>query len=142
MNSRHPQVWVRKASGVTNASLCNFRFKVDASSAQLASSGIYEWRIKGVGVYVGKSTRLAGRKREYPNNVRKLISGLPYRKGNPDGFRPAHRELARAYKCGTAVTFSVLETCAPKLLNERERFWIRRRRDEAAAGGSPVLNSN
>lgn len=117
-------------------------FEVTANAAQLASVGIYEWRIEGVGLYVGQSKRLKSRLREYPNNVRKLIAKAPYRKSKPDGFRVIHRHLSAAYESQAAVKFSVLEICARDLLNECERAWIKRRREEAAKGGPPVLNSN
>ena len=112
-----------------------------ADPSQLASAGIYEWRIEGVGLYVGQSRRLASRLREYPNNVRKLIAKAPYRKGKPDGFRAIHKSLMDAHERKIAVAFSVLEICERGDLNAQERHWIKRRRQEEADGGLRVLNS-
>ncbi len=50
-------------------------------------SGIYLWEIEGVGSYVGETRDLASRLREYPNNIRKLLLGLPYRKAKAVSFR-------------------------------------------------------
>jgi hypothetical protein len=44
-------------------------------SFDLKLSGIYEWRIEGVGVYIGKATRLRDRLGAYPRNVRYIIEG-------------------------------------------------------------------
>lgn len=87
-------------------------------------SGIYRWEIAGVGSYVGKSRNLARRLREYPNNIRKLMLGLPYRKGKPDGFRGIHRELARALDRGASIQCSVIELCPSEQLSDRETHWI------------------
>lgn len=108
---------------------------------KLNEPGIYEWRIDGA-VYIGKSKRLLGRLREYPNNVRKLVEGLPYRKHRPDGFRAVHRHLHIAYKGNAAISVKVLENCEPDCLNEREQFWIDLRRREEKSGGPRVLNSD
>jgi hypothetical protein len=107
----------------------------------LDAPGIYQWLIEGVGIYIGKSKRLRGRLKEYPNNVRKIAGGLPYRKNNPRGFRVVHHSLYDARKRGLTVTVSVLENCDLAVLNDRERFWIKLRQKEEC-GGLPVLNSN
>jgi hypothetical protein len=39
------------------------------------------------------------------------------------------------------VTVTVLENCEKAELNERERYWIAKRRVEAKAGGPRVLNA-
>jgi len=103
--------------------------------------GIYEWRIGDESLYIGKSVRLASRLREYPNNVRKIIEGSPYRKSNPDGYREVHRELNRARATGMDVSVTVLENCERQHINERERYWIAARVREAAKGGPRVLNA-
>lgn len=59
----------------------------DHAEVDLAQPRIYEWRLDEVGVYIGESCRLRKRILEYPNNVRKLSIGAPYRKGAPLGFR-------------------------------------------------------
>lgn len=86
--------------------------------------GIYEWRIAGSGSYVGKSRKLKRRLREYPNNLRKLGLGLPYRAGKPELFRLVHREMLLAHSEGRKVVFTVIENCPLDQLTERERFWI------------------
>jgi hypothetical protein len=93
----------------------------------LERPGIYEWRIEGAGCYIGKSKRLRARLREYPNNLRKMIAGLPYRAGKPEAFRRVHHELHAALAAGRSVTLTVLENCDAGALSERERFWIARR---------------
>ena len=105
-------------------------------------AGIYEWRIEGVGVYVGQAKRLAARMRAYPNNVRKLLEGRPWRKSADRPFRDVHYALRDAHEAGASVTFSILENCPPELLNERERYWIDRRREEIAGTGLKLFNSN
>jgi hypothetical protein len=102
----------------------------------LKASGIYEW-----GVYVGKAATLRSRINAYPRNVRHIIQNRHYH-GNPHGkFRPVHNALHTAYLGGTAVTVRVVEVCHRSVLNEREKYWISIRRQEAQAGGLPVLNS-
>ena len=100
-------------------------FEVSADDIQLASAGIYEWRIEGVGIYIGQSKRLAGRLREYPNNVRKIIDGAPYRKGKPG---EARRTLQRSrgfvklvkWRTGSEARISCLK---------RDYGWRRTRND-------------
>jgi hypothetical protein len=108
----------------------------------LDAPGIYEWRIEGVGVYIGNSNHLRRRLKEYLNNVRNIVSGLPYRKNNPDGFRVVHHHLYEVWKRRSAVTWTVLENCELASLNDRKQFWIDRRREEEKTGGPRVLNSN
>jgi hypothetical protein len=43
--------------------------------------GVYEWRIEGVGVYIGQYTRTSRPRREYGKNVSNILNGRPYRKG-------------------------------------------------------------
>jgi hypothetical protein len=102
-------------------------------------AGIYEWRIEGVGVYIGQSKRLLSRLQNYPNNVRKILAGLPWRKGSARDFRVVHHRLREAHDENASVTFTFLENCPIELLNERERFWINRRRAEAESSRLPVL---
>jgi hypothetical protein len=111
-------------------------------AADLPLAGIYLWTIVGVGVYIGQARQLQSRVRQYPNNVRKLLANLPYRKAKPYNYRDIHRELAKAHTDEISVTVSVLETCHPSALNKRERYWIDRLRAEAERGGPRVLNSN
>ena len=110
------------------------------NECSLDRAGIYEWRIGDESLYVGKSSRLSSRLREYPNNVRKLIDGQPYRKNKPNGFREVHRELRHAHDAGLRVSFTVLENCERQDLNARERHWIMVRLHEADRGGPRLLN--
>jgi hypothetical protein len=72
-------------------------------------SGIYEWRIEGVGAYVGKYAHLRRPAKEYPSNVTRLLNNLPYRRSKPDGFRRIHHELRAAREAGTKITLTFLE---------------------------------
>jgi hypothetical protein len=67
-----------------------------AEGADKARPGLYEWHIDGVGSYIGKYQRIRRPLKEYERNLARLLSGLPYRKSKPDGFRRIHRELAEA----------------------------------------------
>jgi hypothetical protein len=107
----------------------------------LSQPGIYEWRIGDDSVYVGKSKRLSGRIREYPNNVRKLLTGAPYRRGKQAAYRDIHRDLRSAHDAFVKVTVTILENCLVSELNERERHWIALRRTEAGQGGPRVINA-
>lgn len=102
--------------------------------------GIYEWRIDGVGVYVGKALRLKSRLRAYPNNVRRMLQGLHWHGDPTRNYRSIHHALRDAHEAGTLVVVRVLEACASEARNEREQYWIKLRREEAAAGGPKVLN--
>lgn len=107
----------------------------------LDQPGVYEWRIGHDSIYIGKSARLSGRIREYPNNVRKLIAGEAYRRGNPTSYRAIHHELRAAHDRLLAVSVTVIENCRKDDLNKRERYWIATRRAEAGQGGPRVLNA-
>jgi hypothetical protein len=108
----------------------------------LKQCGIYEWRIEGIGLYVGKAKNLQSRIRAYPNNVRRMIDGEPWH-GNPKrAYRRVHHELRRAYEDGVAVVVTVLEICDPDVRAERETHWIAIRQRESLIGGLPLLNSN
>jgi hypothetical protein len=105
--------------------------------------GLYEWRIEGIGCYIGQYTHVRRPRREYGLNVGRLLSGRPYRTRKPDGFRPIHKALARAVRGGHRVTLLLLENQAAKIdRNRREGELIMDRRVQAAFGGLPVLNSN
>lgn len=103
------------------------RFLRDSNHVDIDLPGIYEWQIEGVGSYIGKSKRLKKRLREYPNNVRKLIAGLPYRASKPQSFRLIHHELHRAQEEKRQIVFTVVENCPLAELSEREQFWIAER---------------
>ena len=105
--------------------------------------GLYEWRIEGVGCYIGQYTRATRPRREYAMNVGRIRAGKPYRKSKPESFRAVHRRLAEAALCGKVVTLRIIENVPDKAdRNRREREVIADRRREAATGGLPVLNAN
>lgn len=107
----------------------------------LEKPGIYEWRIEGVGAYVGKALTLRKRIRAYPNNVRRMLKGLHWHGDPTREYRPIHKALHAAHIAGTPVQISVLESCESSNRAAREQYWIKRRRSEAATGGLPVLNA-
>lgn len=111
--------------------LNDVRKLVVSKGATLDASGIYAWTIQGVGVYVGKYTRKSRPLSEYNRNVRNVLTGRPYRKNNPDGFRRIHLELAKAVEAGIAIELRIVENCHTDDLNDRERVIIR----ELASGG-------
>ena len=105
--------------------------------------GLYEWCIEGVGCYIGQYTHALRPRREYGLNVGRLLAERPYRKGNPEGFRRVHRQLAKAAQDCRSITLTLLENQPVKDdRNHRERELIAQRRAKAAEGGLPVLNSN
>lgn len=114
----------------------------DQPDITLNRPGIYEWRIGDALLYIGKSKRLPRRIREYPNNVRKLLAGEPYRKGKPAQYRHIHLAMGRAHKDRIPVLVAILENCDHAILNQRERHWIELRKREQRRGGPQVLNGN
>ncbi len=104
--------------------------------------GLYEWRIEGLGVYVGQYTRASRPRPEYGRNVANILNVRPYRKGKPDRFRAIHLTLAEAVRSGRPVNLTFLENVPLKLdRNRREREVIAERREAASEGGPRVLNS-
>jgi hypothetical protein len=104
--------------------------------------GIYEWRIEGMGCYIGQYTKARRPRREYALNVERILTEKPYRKGKPEGFRKIHLELAQAVQAGQKITLTLLENHASKVdRNRRERELIAERRAHAAVSGLRVLNS-
>lgn len=97
---------------------------VDETKGSCGSPGIYRISIDGEGVYVGRFTKSGRPLREYSRNVQKLISDLPYRPQDPNGFRYVHLALHRAVRAGGDIRFEIVENCEREQLNERERFWI------------------
>ena len=98
-----------------------------APGVDINRPGLYEWRIEGTGSYIGQYRWISRPRREYWLNVARLINGLPYRKGNPDGFRRIHRELAAALMDGRRIELVVPENGERPALNNRERELIRER---------------
>jgi hypothetical protein len=108
----------------------------------LRQAGIYEWRIAGVGIYVGKALTLRKRINAYPNNVRRMIEGLPWHGSPGRHYRAIHYHLRHAYDGDIPVSVAVLELCNPSERSEREKRWVAQRRKEHLAGGPRVINSN
>jgi hypothetical protein len=101
-----------------------------AEGAFLTLPGIYQWEIEkpeGVACYIGKYTRQSRPLRAYRRNVERLIGGLPYRKGAPDGFRLIHHELARAVQDRQRITLTILENPPTSDIWRREAEIIRER---------------
>lgn len=94
---------------------------------------LYLWEIHDAqtgelrGRYVGKALRGSGRPRShYARNVRRLLERLPYRRGNPEGFRKVHRALAEAVLKGDRITLTLLRNVeSHEDINEAERSAIR-----------------
>jgi hypothetical protein len=117
--------------------------ELSLGGADPSKPGLYEWRIEGLGVYIGQFTRRSRHRREYRLNVLRLLNGSPYRKTNPDGLRSIHHALATAVSEGKRITLTILENQADKSeRNHREQELIRIRRRDAECGGLPVLNSD
>ncbi len=106
----------------------------------LEKPGIYEWRIEGVGVYVGKAAKLRSRISDYPNNVRRMLQGLDWHGDPSKDYRPIHHALRHAHDEGITVTVVVLANCELGERQELERQWIAVRREEHFSGGPEVLN--
>jgi hypothetical protein len=116
-------------------------FSVVSGGFDLGLAGIYEWRISGIGIYVGKAALLTKRIRAYPNNVRRMGQNLPWH-GNPNkSYRLIHHALLQARAERLPVEVHVLENCALDDRSAREHYWIQRRANEAAHGGPALLNS-
>ncbi len=107
----------------------------DESVAKCNLPGIYRFTIDGLGVYVGRFTNASRPLREYSRNVEKLLEGRPYRPKNHDGFRHVHRVLHQAVMEGRSITLEIVENVDPKMLNERERYWIKRVPDDLRLNG-------
>jgi hypothetical protein len=99
--------------------------------------GLYEFKIDGVGSYIGKYTNFSQRCKLYSRNVDNLLNKRTYRKGKPNQFRRIHRELADAVRAGKRINLIVLENQdrGPKL-NRREWELIRER--GTLNGPSPI----
>lgn len=133
-NDRHSSSEVRAQAALQNMSLNARRELIVAEGVDLSRPGIYAWEIQGTGLYVGKYTRKSRPLREYDKNVRRLLSGQPYRPQNPYGFRRIHHALAEALVTGRQITLHILENCASDELGIRERLLIKR----LASGGLNV----
>ena len=110
-----------------------FEFRI-ADGADCSRPGLYEWHIEGVGRYIGKFKRINRPRKEYGRNVARLINGLPYRKGKPDGFRRIHVELAQAVRSGRRIELTILENPPLADINRRELELIAERGSLNAGG--------
>ena len=111
-----------------------------ASEFDLNAPGIYEWRIEGVGLYIGKALKLKSRIRAYPNNVRRLIAGEHWHGDPSREYRIIHKALRAAHDERVAVVVIVLENCHRDDRTMREQHWISRRLAEHRDGGLRLLN--
>ncbi len=89
--------------------------------------GIYQWEIEGVGIYIGKYSRVSGPRWAYGSNVLRLLREQPYQPSDPGGFRLIHERLAEAVLDERPVTLTFLENCKVESLLEREAWWIAQR---------------
>lgn len=117
-------------------------YQIVDAGFDLTASGIYEWQIEGVGIYVGKAKSLRRRLKHYPDNVRRMIDGLHWHADPTKKYRRIHEALRQAYEAGVRVHVVILENCEPLDRAKRESFWIRKRRAECSNGGPQVLNSD
>jgi hypothetical protein len=117
------------------------RIEVDGVSDE--RPGIYEWRIEGVGVYIGKYGRIRRPTKEYGRNLKRMLNGQNYRLNDKNGFRKIHHALLDAHRNAVKITLTILENVIdPHQRSARERVLIAQRRAEAKSGGLPVLNSD
>lgn len=103
--------------------------------ASLELPGIYEWRIDGVGSYVGRYTRGTRPTQEYSRNVGNLLGGRGYRPGNATGFRRIHVALADAVRAGRGIELHILENLAAGDIGAREKALISERGSLNGTGG-------
>ena len=96
------------------------------AGATLDRPGIYLWSINDEMFYVGRYSKKSRPLGEYPKNVFRLRTGLPYRPKDPDGFRAIHRYLATSADSGRLIKIAILENCDTEELNQRERYHRKR----------------
>jgi hypothetical protein len=118
--------------------------EIKVSGIDPSQPGLYEWRIEGVGVYIGQYTHATRPRREYGLNVRRLVAKRPHRKNKPHGFQNIHRILEQAVRAswnrqsatGRIITLALIENQRDKLeRNRRERQLIAQCRAEAERDG-------
>lgn len=56
--------------------------------------GLREWKIDGIGTYIGKYKTISRPKRAYTLNVTRMLNDRAHRKGKPDRYRRIHCEPA------------------------------------------------
>lgn len=120
--------WRASLSGQSPVELPDLWFTLTVhDGASLDLPGIYEWRIEGVGSYVGRYTRGTRPTREYSRNVGNLLGGRGYRAGNATGFRRIHLALADAVRAERGIELRILENPAAWEIAARERELIAER---------------
>jgi hypothetical protein len=92
------------------------------SGVDVKAPGIYEWRIEGGEIYIGKYSHIRRPTRAYRSNVTRLLSGKPYRSGGD--YRRVHHALAKAVQAGKTITLTILENVLDDQINRRERELI------------------
>jgi hypothetical protein len=103
----------------------NWRRLVVTDGVDLTKPGLYEWRIEGVGVYIGKYTDISRPTRAYDKHVENLLNGkMKYRPSNPTGYRRIHHALIKAHLEGRQVTLTIIENAEKVNINYRERTLI------------------
>lgn len=99
---------------------------IEIEGVDCTKSGLYEWKIEGVGSYIGKYTHINRPKKHYTRNVTNLLNNKPYRK-NSAVFRRIHHELAEAWRNQKQITLTILENCSREEINSREQALIKGR---------------
>ena len=74
-----------------------------APGASVDKPGLFEWRIDGVGSYIGTFKQCDSRLKDFTRNMERLLNGEDYRPDDPDGFRRIHHELAKAIRSETEL---------------------------------------
>ena len=117
------------------------QYFVVSDNVDVKSSLIYMWKIHDfsgavVGCYVGKSKDGEKRPREhYKRNVDKLLDELPYRAGNPHGYRRVHHALAQATRSGHIISVTYLcNVQSHEDINQVEMHYIRQYRCDVGDG--------
>ncbi len=103
-------------------------FSFDHNNVDQNQPLIYKWILtdgSATRSYIGKAE--GGSKRplsHYRRNVNNLLSGKPYRKSNPNGYRVIHRAMADCVRSGGTMTLCLLENVDVNVIYDRERELI------------------
>ena len=75
--------------------------------------------------YVGKAKGGSKRpKHHYRRNITRMRSGLPYRKGKPNGWRRVHLEIDACLNAGGRLTLKLVANCDIQEINAKEAHYI------------------
>lgn len=94
-------------------------FEFHHNGVDQAKPLIYAWEIRDLADslryrYVGQSELGAERPlKRYARNVANLLTGRPYSRAKPDGFRVVHRRLAEAVKLRWPITLLLIRNVGP-----------------------------